>query len=77
MLNKLRRGSPVMQVGNIFTEIIVPFLSTKLIPVYLLSKTFLMNKARGMATSLSRSTKRLYDTTLEKKWRRCLHTFSR
>lgn len=39
-------------------------LSTKLIPVHLPSKTFLMNRARGMATSLSSSTKRLYETTL-------------
>ena len=34
-------------------------LSTKLMPVHLPSNTFLMNRARGMATSFSSSTKRL------------------
>ena len=34
-------------------------LSTKLMPVHLPSRTFFMNRASGMATSFSSSTKRL------------------
>lgn len=41
------------------------------------SNTFLMNRAKGTATSFSSSTKRLYETTLGKRWRSCLLTFSR
>lgn len=40
-------------------------LSTKLMPVHFPNKTFLINKASGMTTSLSNSTIRLYETTLE------------
>jgi hypothetical protein len=43
----------------------------------LAQNTFLMNKAKGIATSFSSSTKRLYETTFGKRWRRCLQTLSR
>ena len=52
-------------------------LSAKLMPVHLPSSTFLMNSARGMATSFSSSTNRLYETTSGKRWRIYLQTFSR
>ncbi|KXA35970.1 hypothetical protein HMPREF3226_01917, partial [Prevotella corporis] len=38
-------------------------LSTKLMPAHFPNKTFLINKAGGMRTSLSNSTIRLYETT--------------
>ena len=44
-------------------------LSTKLIPVHLPKSTFLMNRARGIATSRWSSTKRLYETTFGNRWR--------
>ena len=40
-------------------------LSTKLMPVHLPKRTFLMNNAKGRATSLSSSTNRLYETTCQ------------
>ena len=42
-------------------------LSTQLMPVHFPSNTFLMNRAKGMATSFSSSTKRLYETTFGKR----------
>ena len=45
------------------TSILNLQLSTKLIPVHLPSRTFLINKVKGTATSLSNSTIRLYETT--------------
>ena len=39
------------------------WLSTELMPVHLPSSTFLMNNARGIATSRPSSTNRLYETT--------------
>ena len=52
-------------------------LSTKLMPVHLPSSTFLINKANGIATSCSNSTKRLYETTCGNRWRMFLQTASR
>lgn len=43
---------------------------------YTCLKNFLMNRVKEIATSLSSSTKRLHETPLGNKWRRCLQTLS-